>query len=65
MIIRIGIREEFSEPAGNRDGGPNIEMFKTMLQTASEGCEIILYRSFGAMFFGASVASTDADCVRF
>ncbi len=29
-----------------------------MLQTTSEGCEIILYRSFGAAFLGASVAST-------
>jgi hypothetical protein len=28
-------------------------MFKTMLQTTSEGCEIILYRSFGAAFLGA------------
>jgi hypothetical protein len=34
-------------------------MFKTMLQTTSEGCEIILYRSFGAAFYGAEVASTD------
>jgi hypothetical protein len=32
-----------------------------MLQTTSEGCEIILYRSFGAAFLGASVASTDAS----
>ena len=33
------------------------EMMKTMLQTTSEGREIILYHSFGAAFLGASVAS--------
>jgi hypothetical protein len=36
-------------------------MHKTMRQTTSEGCKIILYRVFGAAFLDASVASTDAS----
>ena len=40
-------------------------MMKTLLQTTSEGCEIILYRSFGSAYLGASVASPAASWLNF
>lgn len=45
--------------------GELTEMFKTILQITSEGCEIIFYRSFDAAFLGASVASTSASWLVF